>query len=447
LSEDSTPPKDSRSSGETHRSGGSRIHGTASLRNRKSFASLRMKQDALRHHAKRAHDEERWIALLERQNEELLAQITYLTKDLSQSDRRHKMLVRREQDEVAHLQYERREWYALRISYAAANSRTTALTEQSEAHSRERAAFRNQLVELRIDASKKENEYQARLSALHQDLATLARDKEAATARAKRCEQELQLAKRRNASLAEELLAKKTLELTVEGQQRYLLELSSALDRMQEEQALGSPVPSHRIEQEEMSSRPSSMDGHALTQEVLASLASTGSSSRTRRLSRDSPLSLKRMFLDRSEGVSLPPSPPATTCADQESVYSPLSPRVCVNQLQVGAPRHRRSTSLWAELNAVPDMPTEERTTQHSRPTTSETTVSSTSATGVQPIQLYVLLGPLAHLRGMALERATRALILLTAWCRFILILVAAFLFAVYEGPAGWRPGAITAEQ
>ncbi|ORY80490.1 hypothetical protein BCR37DRAFT_381165 [Protomyces lactucae-debilis] len=406
-------------------------YGSPSLRARKSTASLRLKQEAMKH-SKRGQDEERWIALLERQNEELLSQISLLTKDLTQSDKKHKTMLRREQEEVAHLQQELREW-------------TSALTEQGETHRRERAAFRSQLVDVRIHASKKEAEHQSRLASLHQDLATLAREKEAAVLRAKRSEQELQYAKRRNASLAEELLAKKTLELTVEGQQRYLLELSSALDRMQEEQGLASPVSqaaTSHMEGLSRQSRPGSLDGHALTQEVFASLASTGSTScSTRRLSRDSPTAIKRLFMEHlTSPADMPPSPPATTCAEQEAFYLPPSPASCI--FQPSSLRHRRNTSLWAELGALQDEAEAESPSKHtSRVSTANTSTSLTSTVATEPVQLQVLMRPIVHIRGMALERATRVVLVLSAWLKFLIVLIAAFAFAVYEGPAQWRLG------
>lgn len=417
------------------------------------------------HSAKRSlgRSDQRWISLLERNNEELMTQISTLASDLTETEKHLKLRLKTAEEEV-------------RLLSEQLLERDRANKKASDQYRREVSSLRSRI----LDDNKRLSEAVAHVTHLETQAKVLARERDLASMRLVKRDEEILRIKRRNAELAEQSLNQRTLEMyvlchsagtitysfrTVEGQNRWLSELSTALDETKRmggsEPSLsprfGTPPDAHSGYHatsffpagagERTNERPQSFDGTRWSQYMhnAQSLSPPATSHCGNR----------PCTASSTQHSTEPPSPPLTdressptlerSDFQSDSRASSLGRASALTrslEFRQGPDLHRKrrlsktrisplsnDTSLWAELcdsELQPSMvaiDNSEHTGQHHPCLTKP-------AIGLNHLSEYAVI-----IRGSTIASSLRVVYLWYNWLRFLALLVAAVALIIVEGP------------
>lgn len=153
---------------------------------------------SVNHSAKRSatRSDQRWINLLERNNEELMTQISTLASDLSETEQHLKLRLNSAEEEVRLL--------------------SEQLSERDRAQKRCNDQYRKEMSSLRsriLDDNNRLSDAAALVTRLEAQCRTLTMERDASNVRLAKRDEEILRTKRRNAALAEQILHQRSLEL------------------------------------------------------------------------------------------------------------------------------------------------------------------------------------------------------------------------------------------
>ncbi|BFZ55496.1 hypothetical protein PYCC9005_002537 [Savitreella phatthalungensis] len=168
-------------------------------------------------------DDERWINLLERQNQCLLEQLSTMSRDVTTADVETTRIVNN-----SHAQ--------LRSLHDEVDSLRQALDEQTRRHASELANFRAGAIKQKIAMTQAVEEAQSLIAQQESSLAAIRTERQELADMVRQQDTELLRLRRRVGALAEEMLQKRWLESTMEESSRSVDDMTSMLRSQQQQQ-------------------------------------------------------------------------------------------------------------------------------------------------------------------------------------------------------------------
>lgn len=144
----------------------------------------------------RVGSDQKWISFLERNNEELMAQISTLATDLTDSETNFKLRLKASGEDIQHLR-------------AQIEDRDRIQRTSDDQHRSEVSSLHSRLA----DETERSSLAEHKITVLQEHIASLTKEQDTSLAQLAKRDQEILRSKRRNAELAERVLRQRSLEL------------------------------------------------------------------------------------------------------------------------------------------------------------------------------------------------------------------------------------------